>query len=171
MKWINEKKWMMPLIGIAALLVVGGGGVACSSPKKAPDFTLKDLSGNEISLADHKGRVVLVDFWATWCPACRYAIPDLVRMQEKYADQGLVILAVSLDDPAKANNAFLKAFKEKNRMNFPVLRGDRQVVTDFFGSGEIGLPTFFVIDRKGRLVDSHTGFAPQAIEKSVKKNL
>ena len=138
---------------------------------KAPDFTLKDLSGRAVSLEDYRGKVVLVDFWATWCPPCRSSIPELVRLQESYAGQGLVILGISLDDPGRADNASLRAFKDKYRMNYPVLRGDLRVARDYFGDGEMGIPTMFVVNREGRIVDRHVGFNPGAVKKSLQKVL
>lgn len=138
---------------------------------KAPDFTLEDLSGNAVSLEDYRGKVVLVDFWATWCPPCRQSIPELVRLQESYAGQGLVILGISLDDPGRANNAFLQAFKKKYRMNYPVLRGNERVARDYFGDGQMGIPTMFVVNREGRIVDRHVGFKPGAVERSLKSVL
>lgn len=169
MKMMNQRVHALSVCAfLMIILLVSGCG---ESRKKAPDFTLSDLSGNEISLSDFKGKVVLVDFWATWCPACLYAIPELVKLHNEYGEQGLVILAVSLDDPAKADNGFLKAFKEKHRMDFTVLRGDQHVLKDYFENGRVGLPTTFIIDRDGTFADKHTGYTPRALENSVKKTI
>ena len=113
MNKMNRTELSVFISGLMIMLFLLGGCGGSDSPKEAPDFTLKDLSDNQVSLQDHRGKVVLVDFWATWCPACQYSIPDLIRMQNEYEDKGLVILAISLDDPDKANNSFLKAFKDK----------------------------------------------------------
>lgn len=138
---------------------------------QAPDFTLNDLSGDAVSLEDYRGKVVLVDFWATWCPPCLRSIPELVRLQEHYADKGVVILGISLDDPGRTDNASLQAFKQKHRMNYPVLRGNQRVARDYFGDGEMGIPTMFVVNREGRIVDRHVGFNPGAVEESLQRVL
>jgi len=162
----------MVALGLMFLLgLTGACSEADGTSVKAPDFTLEDLSGKSVSLEDYRGKVVLVDFWATWCPPCRLSIPELVRLQESYAGQGLVILGISLDDPGQADNAFLQAFKEKFRMNYPVLRGNQRVARDYFGEERMGIPTMFVVNREGRIVDRHVGFKPGVLEKAVQKIL
>src|SRR5262245_48164803 len=76
-------------------------GAACDAKAKPANysFTLKDMHGNDVNLADHKGKVILLDFWATWCGPCKYEIPVFVELYDKYRDQGLVVLGVSVDDP------------------------------------------------------------------------
>jgi peroxiredoxin len=137
----------------------------------APDFTLEDLSANKVSLSQYRGNVVLLDFWATWCGPCRIAIPKLVGLNEKYRDRGLVILAISMDDPELANNKYLSAFKKKYKINYPVLRSTSKVALDYFGTEQMPIPTLFVINREGKVVDKHVGFAPEALERSLKKVL
>jgi cytochrome c biogenesis protein CcmG/thiol:disulfide interchange protein DsbE len=140
-----------------------------SKKQTAPDFTLQDLSGMEVSLRQHKGQVVLLDFWATWCGPCRMSIPELVRLQEKYQDQGLVVLGVSADDPRKTSNQTLMAFKDQFKINYSILRADAFVKRAYFGNGQMPLPTLFVIDREGVVVDSIVGYMPGAVESSLKK--
>ncbi len=157
-----------------ALTLLFLGTAACNHStnnimRTAPDFTLKDLSGKDVSLKDFQGKVVLVDFWATWCPPCRNSIPELVGLQERYRDQGLVIIGISLDDPVKADDRFLIAFKKENRINYPILRGGGifRVVEDYFGDEKLGIPTMYIIDRKGVIVDRHVGFIPGVLEDSL----
>ncbi len=167
------RRFIRPL-GTAVLLAavaVSGCGSGGEDARKAPDFTLEDLQGREISLSDHLGKVVLVDFWATWCPPCRKSIPELVELQERYRDDGLVILGISLDDPGMADDEFLREFKEANRMNYAVLRGNEGLVREYFGDQRVAIPTMFVVDREGRITAKHVGFTPGAIEKSLKKLL
>ncbi len=156
-------------IAIAFLLL---GTVACNhttsnNPRKAPDFILKDLSGRDVSLVGFEGRVILVDFWATWCAPCRHSIPELVSLQERYGEQGLVIIGISLDDPAKVDDQVLVAFKKQNRINYPIVRGPGipGVVEDYFGDEKLRIPTIFIVDRRGIIVDRHSGFIPGALEK------
>ena len=135
---------------------------------KAPDFTLKDLDGNEVTLSQYKGNVVLLDFWATWCPPCQGSIPELVDLQDKYLKEGLVILGVSVDEPRQINNEYLSAFKKKFRINYTVLRVTKKVMRDYFGNRTISLPTLLIIDREGFILEKHTGFRPGVVEKSLK---
>ena len=133
----------------------------------APDFSLEDLAGNTVSLNATKGSIVLLDFWATWCPPCLMSIPELVGLQQKYGEKGLVIFGISLDDPGQISNGDLLGFKERLSINYKILRADWKVMEDYFGSGNASIPTLFVIDRKGRIVDKHVGFRPGMVEESL----
>jgi thiol-disulfide isomerase/thioredoxin len=130
---------------------------------KAPVWTLKDVDGREVKSADFKGKVVVVDFWATWCPPCRKEIPEYVAMQKKYADKGLMIVGISLDEAPAAD---VKRFGEGMKINYPLVMGDAETV-DAFGGVE-GLPTAFVIDREGNVRHVKLGLAdPAAYEKLI----
>jgi cytochrome c biogenesis protein CcmG/thiol:disulfide interchange protein DsbE len=148
---------------------------ACTSKEKeverslAPDFTLEDLSGKKVSLSDHRGQFVLIDFWATWCPPCLRSIPELVDLHGKYREKGLVVLGISLDDPSRVDNNLLAAFQEKNRMQYSILRGNEKVVRDYSGPEGMAIPTMFFVDREGKIVDKLVGFAPGRVENSLKK--
>jgi peroxiredoxin len=134
------------------------------SAKLAPGWELTDLDGKTIHSTDFKGKLVVLDFWATWCPPCRAEIPDFIALQKKYAAQGLTVIGVSVD---QASLQTVKSFAEKNGINYPVVIADNKIV-DAFG-GIDGLPTTFIIDRNGNIVKSHLGFTPPAtIEKEVK---
>ena len=141
------------------------------SEQNAPNFSLTALSGKESTLEEHRGNVVVLDFWATWCPPCRMSIPELIRMQEQYRDEGLVILGVSLDNPKRASDSFLMAFKEKYGINYKILRYDDDIMRDYFGSRRPAIPTVFVIDREGKIKAKVVGFRPQALELAVKETL
>jgi thiol-disulfide isomerase/thioredoxin len=127
----------------------------------APDVTLKGLDGNEVPLSQYQGKVVLVNFWATWCGPCQIEIPELIEIQEKYASKGFTILGVDVDDEA---NKVVAGYLEKERfdvngakspMNYPILRGD-DAVADKFG-GLLGYPTSFLISRDGKIVKKVQG--------------
>jgi thiol-disulfide isomerase/thioredoxin len=120
-------------------------------PAPVTDFSITDLDGRTHALADLKGKVVLVNFWATWCPPCRAEIPDLIRLQEKYRDS-LVILGISEDEiPAEE----VKAFARAQQMNYPIAMTKPELSKIFRGVS--ALPTTFVIDREGKLQQRHVG--------------
>jgi len=137
----------------------------------APDFSLSDLSGHMASLEQHRGSVVLLDFWATWCPPCRMSIPEMIKLQGKFGEKGLVIFGISMDDPQKVTDEQLRVFKEKVGINYSVLRANRQVLQDYFGNEQISIPTMFVIDRDGKIKAKLVGFRPGALEESVSEIL
>ena len=125
--------------------------------KKAADFTLKTLDGKNVKLSDYKGKVVIVDFWATWCPPCRKGVPDLVAIQKEYKDN-LVIIGISLDQQNTIKD--LAPFIKNYGINYPVVIGTQQVVMDY---GDIrSIPTSFVIDQSGNIVDTHVGLVPKS---------
>jgi cytochrome c biogenesis protein CcmG/thiol:disulfide interchange protein DsbE len=154
---------------LTLFLLFPGCDTKADSSGTAPDFELQNLSGDKVSLKEHRGNPVLLDFWATWCPPCRTAIPELVALQTKYRDQGLIILGISLDDPQHINDRYLEAFKEYFKINYTILRASEKVVEDYFKERELAIPTMFVIDREGRIVDVLVGFRPGAVEGSLKK--
>jgi len=120
-------------------------------PVDVPAFTVRDIDGKTISLADLKGKVVLVNFWATWCPPCRAEIPDLVKLQDKYRDR-LVIVGISEDevDPAQ-----VKAFATAQKMNYPIVMATTELRQIF--KGVAALPTTFVLDTEGKIQMRHVG--------------
>jgi peroxiredoxin len=135
---------------------------------QAPSFTLKDIHGKSVNLDDHRGNVILLDFWATWCPPCRKSIPELVNLQREYESQGLVVLGISLDEYPQVGDRDLKSFVTKNGINYRIIRYTRKLLSDYFGDGQIAIPTMFVIDRKGVIRDKLIGFRPGALERSLK---
>ena len=158
-------KWLL-CAAVAALMVTGCQPSAESGPM-APDFSLRDLSDQTVSLSDFRGRVVLLDFWATWCPPCRMSIPELVKLQDKYRDDGLEILGISLDDPQNELGRYLKEFKEKYKINYRILLFNNKIMQDYFGMESPAIPTMFVIDRDGKIREKIVGFDPKALNRSL----
>jgi thiol-disulfide isomerase/thioredoxin len=132
----------------------------------APDFTLPQLDGNDLRLSSYRGKVVLLDFWATWCDPCREEIPHLVELQQRYGDRGLQIIGVSMDDSADPVRPFYQEF----HMNYPVVMGTAQ--TGALYGGVLGLPIAFLIGRDGKVNAKHIGATDAVIfEREVKSLL
>jgi thiol-disulfide isomerase/thioredoxin len=129
--------------------------------KPEPDLKFKDLQGKDVALADLKGKVVFLNFWATWCDPCRVEIPWLIEMQAKYGPQGFTVVGVAMDDEGKS---VVAPFVEKERfdvngqklpMSYPILLGSDDAA-DKFG-GILGYPTSFLISRDGRIIQKFQG--------------
>ena len=162
---------MFFLMVFIIMLLSNGSTAGSMTPKDAPDFALEDLSGNKVTLEQYRGQVVLLDFWATWCPPCLESIPTLIELQEKYGEQGFVVLGVSLDDHIQFNNGYMKKFKDHFRINYTIVKGEMKVALDYYGDEKMAVPTAFVINREGEIVDRHVGYSPGVLEKSIKKLL
>ena len=168
---MTKNRLRVTVILLAAALMLGltpGAPGAGAGPPDgddevlyAPDFTLKTLEGKTLTLSSLRGKVVLINFWATWCAPCRYEIPDLSRLQTRYREQGLVVLGVSVDE---IETVFLERFKENYKMSYPVLHGPPAEIgrlVQLYG-GIYSVPTTFVVDRRGVIVDIFVGARREA---------
>jgi thiol-disulfide isomerase/thioredoxin len=144
--------------------------------KAAPDVTLKDLDGKDVSISQYKGKVVLVNFWATWCDPCKVEIPWLIEMQQKYGAKGFTVLGVAMDDEGRSVVApFVQ--KEKfeitggeSQMNYPIVIGN-DAAADKFG-GLLGYPTSVLIGRDGKILKRITGIiSTDEISKTIESQL
>ncbi len=126
-----------------------------------PEVAFKDLQGNNVSLASYKGRVVLVNFWATWCEPCRIEIPWMIEFQQKYSGKGFTVLGVAMDDEGKSA---VEPFVQKQQfdvdgkqmaMNYPILLGNDNIAQKF--GGLIGIPTSVLISKDGKIVKRFIG--------------
>lgn len=124
--------------------------------KAAPDFTLKDANGKTVTLSEYKGKVVLLNFWATWCGPCKIEIPWFMDFEQQYKDRGFAVLGVSMDEDGWEA---VKPYVEEKRINYRVALGNDSV-GDLYGGIE-SLPTTFVIDREGRVAAAHRGLIPK----------
>ena len=122
------------------------------SGDNAPSITLKDVNGKTISLSQYKGKTVLLNFWATWCPPCRAEIPELIKWQQEYQDQGLQIIGITYPP---TNRKKVRAFLNKNKINYPILFGSRRT-KELFDQGET-MPLTIVIDKTGMVKDQIEG--------------
>lgn len=119
----------------------------------APAFSFRDLDGKVFKLSDHKGKAVLVDFWATWCAPCRASLPHLSALQERYRQKGLVVVGLSLDDLEAQQ---VRRFAERLQLRFRIGMADENVL-DAYGPIR-SIPTTFFIDKKGRVVPRVVGY-------------
>src|SRR5262245_4890310 len=118
----------------------------------APNFSLPDRSGRMISIADYRGQVVLLNFWATWCSPCKREMPWLIEFQNQYRDRGFTVLGVSLDEDGWTSVA---RYLDETAINYPVLLATEDIVKRYGGVGAV--PMTFVIDREGRIAATHVG--------------
>jgi peroxiredoxin len=144
------------------------GGAAASVAAKghnAPDFVLTDLQGHTVKLSDLRGKAVVLNFWATWCPPCKAEIPWFVELQKRYGAQGLQVVGVSMDDGDQND---VEKFAAENSINYPILFGQEKVAEQYGGIDY--LPTTFYIDRNGVVMERVFGQPERAeIEQNVKR--
>src|SRR6202140_1038290 len=146
-----------------------GGVTRAANPTTlmaAPDVTLMDIEGKDISLSQYKGKVVLVNFWATWCDPCRVEIPWLIEMQQKYGNKGFTVLGVAMDEEGKSVVAPFVAKEQfdvsgrKSTMSYPIVLGNDDIAEKF--GGLLGSPTSILISRDGKQVKRITGIISEA---------
>ena len=141
------------LSAIAAILLTlvfpAKGRADAGRAAAAPRFSLTDIEGRKLDLANYRGKVVLLDFWATWCAPCREEIPRIVAWQKRYGPRGFQVIGISLDDSAAPVARFAREF----HLNYPVALGDARLAERY--GGILGLPVAFVIDREGRISSRH----------------
>ncbi|HEX5226931.1 MAG TPA: TlpA disulfide reductase family protein [Bryobacteraceae bacterium] len=147
--------------------IISAEGVCAANAKAVNlNLSLKDLQGKSVTLADFKGKVILLDFWATWCPPCRKEIPGYIELYNKYKSRGLVVIGVSMDEDDDI--AMVKSYAAQIKMNYPVLLGygrEEELKPVF---GELPLPTTFVIARDGRICARHDGLtATEQVQREV----
>jgi peroxiredoxin len=160
------KSWNIAM----AVALISASFVACNSSrpvkaavkpdkdrKPAPEFALKDAAGKTVHLSDYKGKVVLLNFWATWCGPCKIEIPWFMDFEQKYKDRGFAVLGISMDDDGWAA---VKPYIQEHKVNYRVLLGNESI-TNLYGGVE-SLPTTFVIDRNGRVASVHIGLVSKS---------
>jgi peroxiredoxin len=159
----NSAKRVLRFIGLAAaagalIYAISTGSGSYAEPVKAaadrkamPDFSLRAMDGSSWTMSQQRGKVILLNFWATWCPPCRTETPELVRMHNRYSGQGFEVVGISMDDDPQA---VVPAFVERFRMPYKVLTPTPGF---YLGSQVESLPTSVLIDREGRLATIHFG--------------
>jgi thiol-disulfide isomerase/thioredoxin len=173
--YLADRATRQPRTGV---LSVSAGNPAANpkAAKPAPEVTLKDLDGKDLSLAQYKGKVVLVNFWATWCEPCQVEIPWLIEMQQKYAAKGFTVLGIAMDEEgASVVTPWVQKERfdvngTKSQMNYPIVIGN-DAAADKFG-GLLGYPTSVLITRDGKIVKRITGLISyEEISKSIESQL
>ena len=129
-----------------------------------PDFKLKDLQGREVSLKSYRGKVVLLNFWATWCPSCRKEIPSMVKLYESYKNKGLEIIGINLD---KLDKSGIEKFSLEYNINFPILLDPTGKTAALYGI--TALPATFILDRNGKIQEKVAGGKDWSSEENLKK--
>ncbi len=151
---MKKNIWFAGAVSIVLVAFVGIlFGTSQASAQAAPDFKLKGLDGKAVQLSDFKGKVIILDFWATWCPPCKAEIPGFIQLQEQYGED-LIIIGISLD---QAGPQAVEPFAKKKGINYPVLYGYGTQVPQQYG-GVSGIPTTFVIDRDLKVQRKYVGY-------------
>jgi thiol-disulfide isomerase/thioredoxin len=155
------RKYLVLSILVMALLV------SCTARNEtsaaASDFKLQDLNGKIVKLSDFKGKAVLIDFWATWCPPCRESIPGIEKLYKTYAGKGLVVLSISLDE---GDWDSVKAFATERGITYPVLKGTEDVASQFQVRT---IPMLVIINKEGKIVKRYLGFGDDyELDKDIK---
>lgn len=119
---------------------------------RAPEFKIKNLEGREVSLSDLKGKVVLVNFWATWCKPCTIEIPWLIELQKEYGDKGFTVVGIAMDDEG---TKVVGPYVQKEKIDYPIWIGNDDVAAKF--GGVLGIPTSFLISKDGQIVEKYLG--------------
>jgi thiol-disulfide isomerase/thioredoxin len=150
------------LIIIVALLALLGGitakeflsSAAQTSPSPLPDFNLADVSGNQHSISEWQGKILIINFWATWCPPCRKEIPEFIALQEQYAPNGLQFIGIAIDDQDAVED-YLASIK----INYPMLIGGVSgiALAHQLGNNIDAVPFTLIVDRKGQIIHRHPG--------------
>lgn len=155
---------------LTAILLIGLAATGCTAASEqgprqpAPDFNLKTLDGKTLQLSALKGKVVLLNFWATWCPPCREEIPHFKELYDQYRAKGLEIIGVALDDGGEKDVA---PFARQNQINYPLVAAGGQELAQSYG-GIRGIPTTFLIDKQGRIAQKYIGSrSKEVFEKEI----
>ncbi len=155
------------LVIVLILFIMNNSDGSSKEGPLPPNYV--EASGKMLSLSSYSGKVVILDFWATWCPPCRKGIPDLIELKKKYKDK-IEIIGLSVDEMSRNTKSKVVPFIKEYGINYPIVYADMKVVQGYGGINSI--PTSFIIDTKGNIVQKHVGLAPkQTLEEEINKAL
>ena len=169
---MTRRAWLIfgliVLFGIVpGLTEAGGEAPPAGSRRQAPDFEVADLHGHSLRLSALRGKVVLLDFWATWCPPCVAEIPHFKELYAEYNPQGFELLGLSLDEGGKES---VRSFAEKHEIRYPLAMSKDEIVQAY--GGIHGIPTTFLIDKKGQVAKRYVGYrSKEEFEQEIQKLL
>ena len=163
---IQNLKIVSLFAALLAVAVLAGCSTPASPASDVPQFSFSSLEGKTVAMKDLGNKVVIVDFWATWCGPCREEIPHLNELYSELKGKGLEIVGISMDTDGTDG---VKDFAREFRIQYPIVMGDEKVAESF--GGIIGLPTTFVIDRNGRIAKKYIGLPPAADMAKLVKDL
>lgn len=146
------RRFAAALAALSVVSLVTASALAIEEGARAPEIGLRDLSGQPVTMASLRGRVVLVDFWASWCEPCAEEMPVLERLHQQYRGQGLTIIGVSIDRDA----ANVRQFVQRHPVTFPIVHDGSQQVAGRYGPPR--MPSSYIIDRNGIVRHVHAGF-------------
>jgi peroxiredoxin len=153
---------------LSCISILAAAGCSQEQPDygKAPEFTLPDINGGTVSLSDFKGKVVIIQFWTTWCPGCIKEIPGLIDLYDRYREQGLEVIGIALDQEGAR---VVSPFVEKNNVDYTILLGNRAVSDSYKTKGLI--PTAFVVDRTGQIRRKYVGYRKKSVFEKIVNTL
>jgi cytochrome c biogenesis protein CcmG/thiol:disulfide interchange protein DsbE len=143
---------VLSMILLSSSPKVAGSATPAKARRKAPAFVLSNANGSRVRLSDYKGKVVVLDFWATWCTGCKVEIPWFMEFQDKYKSMGLETIGAAMDDEGWEK---VRPYVDEHPFNYPIVAGNAAALAKTFNI--TGLPLTMLIDRKGRIVDAHVG--------------
>jgi len=159
----KHKNWLYSGIFMTVVILLFVVNNSNGVPEKGPyPPNYLESQTESLKLSDYKGKIVILDFWATWCPPCRKGIPDLIELKNEYKDKDVEIIGVSLDGITRGGQTAAKVepFIEEYGINYPIIRGDEQIVYSFGGIRSI--PTSYVIDKEGNVISRYEGLIPKS---------
>ena len=149
--------WVFCGIIVSLMLFAEARAAKGDVGENAPAWSLPGLDGKTVNLSDFKGKVVILDFWATWCPPCREEIPSFIQIQKEFSDKGVVVVGIALDEEGAK---VVKPFAKKKEINYPLVIGKTSTTEDY--GGIEGIPTTFIINADGKIVGKHVGLTTKA---------
>lgn len=164
------RKKTITIITVVSVLCLAGFafGIGATDLKPAPDLKLTDLDGKTFKLSDHQGKVVILNFWAVWCPPCRIEIPHLVALYNKYKNQGLVVLGIAI---SSGSDKKIKAKANEWGISYPLINGDNSPAIRRNFPEVRAIPNSFIINQEGKFFKNYVGFAPNTpidLEQDIK---